>query len=181
MKGHHSEKRISRFCWAQMGWVPVQGGHPVYVVGEQVIGTTGFTDTATPGITEHTLSGASRFGVDLPADLEQARADLRKLVDVYYSGGAWADRRLGALVVAAGIRPAVPIRPHTTIYFEGKRPRVRRCLWIPGSRYRAASGSPPAGRRSGISPSGTRCSTPTAARLGCASSPRSSPIIPSTS
>jgi len=121
MKGHHPEKRISRFAWAQMGWVPVQGGNPVYVVGEQVIGTTGFTDTATPGITEHTLSGASRFGVDLPADLDQARTDLRELVDVYYRNGAWADRRLGALVVAAGIRPAVPIRPHTTIYFEGKK------------------------------------------------------------
>jgi len=121
MKGHRQEKQVSRFAWAQMGWVPVQGGHPVYIVGDQVIGTTGFTDTATPGITEHTLSGASRFGVDLPADLDQARADLRELVDVYYSGGAWADRRLGALVVAAGIRPAVPIRPHTTIYFEGKK------------------------------------------------------------
>ncbi len=121
MKGHRQEKQVSRFAWAQMGWVPVQGGHPVYIVGDQVIGTTGFTDNATPGITEHTLSGASRFGVDLPVDLDQARADLRELVDVYYRNGAWADRRLGALVVAAGIRPAVPIRPHTTIYFEGKK------------------------------------------------------------
>jgi len=121
MKGHRQEKRETRFAWAQMGWVPVQGGHPVYIVGDQVIGTTGFTDAATPGITEHTLSGASRFGVDLPVDLDQARADLRELVEVYYRNGAWADRRLGALVVAAGIRPAVPIRPYTTIYFEGKK------------------------------------------------------------
>jgi len=121
MKGHHPEKQTDRFAWAQMGWVPVPGGNPVYVVGDQVIGTVGFTDTATPGITEHALSGASRFGVDLPADIEQARTDLRELVDVYYSGGAWADQRLGALVVAAGIRPAVPIRPHTSIFFEGKK------------------------------------------------------------
>lgn len=107
--------------WEHMGWVPGSSGNPVFIVGEQVVGIEGDESTrARTRVSESTLSGAGGFGVTLPIDRDEAREALETVIRTYL-GGVWTDRRVAALVLAAALRPLVPLRPHTTILFWGTR------------------------------------------------------------
>lgn len=120
MKGHRREDISRNAAWTHMGWVPrPQGGTPVFLVGKQVMGSTGFLDAvdAVCGVDEADLSGSSRFGVDLPEDKEQARADVRKILSTYRK--CWTDSRHAAVVIAAGLRPVVPLPCHASLLFSG--------------------------------------------------------------
>jgi hypothetical protein len=58
------------------------------------------------------------FGVTPEAaDLDQRRADLKQVVTDFVDGRA--DQRAAATILAAGIRPLLPVRPATTVYLTG--------------------------------------------------------------
>lgn len=119
MKWHRREDTVITTQWGHMGWVPVENGSPVFVVGRQVINRYGSgSKAATPGVTEQTLAGATKFGVKSPANDEQLKAALLKTWHTYRDG-AWTDPRIAALVLAAALRPVVPVPCSNAILMSG--------------------------------------------------------------
>lgn len=128
IKAHKADEILDRVRWDSMGWVPVEGSVPAFVVGDQVIGDEDSPEVDIfPGITEAELAGANRFGVgDLmlgsfdDADYQaQVRADIEEVIETFILGGAWTDRKVASTVVAAALRPVLPIRPHSTMFLVG--------------------------------------------------------------
>lgn len=112
--------------WLVMGWVPTQEGLPVYVIGDQVITIEGVKyDPSLIGVTSTELAAASSFGViPTPEGVdwkEQARQDLEDVLDAYIDSGAWTEPGVAATALAAGLRPALPMRNRTTLYAVGAR------------------------------------------------------------
>lgn len=132
VKQNAPEKVVRRVRWANMGWVPVRGGVPVFIVGNQVIGggeVESETDEALPGVTNSELDRASSFGVGpdngLTFDSEEYRQQVKEAIEAvmetYVFNGVWKDRRNAAVIIATGLRPALPVRPKAIPYFTGTR------------------------------------------------------------
>ncbi|MBD7982791.1 hypothetical protein [Oerskovia merdavium] len=129
VKEHRAAETVERTSWARMGWVPVQGASPVFIVGEQVVGPDGPTfEAASIGVNESVLSGASRFGVQFPSrDLSpearaaQVQADFRAVYAAYITNGAWTSKGVAAVILAAMIRPCIPLRTQVSLYITGAR------------------------------------------------------------
>lgn len=126
MKLHRAGETITNYLWMQMGWVPTVSGLPVFVAGETVLGIEGrlIGSGTVPGCTNRVIPGTSKFGLaPIEADTdEQYRAYLRASIETVfetYTGGAWGNQSVAATVIAAALRPVVPIRPKTTILFYG--------------------------------------------------------------
>lgn len=127
IKSNRHDETATRVRWAAMGWVPVEGGVPAFVIGDQVIGGDDTDAEVLPGITDVELAGAPRFGVgaDDPRPFSdeayqaEIRRDLSSVVEIYVQSGAWTDPRVAAVVMACGLRPALPLRAATTCYFCG--------------------------------------------------------------
>lgn len=112
-------------AWDTLGWVPVPGS-PVcaFIAGNQIIGPGG--DRVRSAVSETDLPGASRFGVAVPdgdplSDVwkEQVRQSVRRLYEAYVFSGVWADPGTAAVVLAAGLRPFVPLHTHSVVYLQG--------------------------------------------------------------
>lgn len=130
VKGHEPDRKIKRVRWASMGWVPVPGSIPAFIAGDQIIGGDhGAATEALVGVTNAELDRASGFGVgaDLGESLddldyrERVRQDIDAMLQVYVGNGTWRDRRNAAVVVAAGLRPALPLPMKALPYFVGAR------------------------------------------------------------
>src|SRR5699024_12338292 len=62
------------------------------------------------------------FGViDAEMSLEEQRDLLRRVVDAYTSSDTFVDPRFGMVALLAGVRPIVPITPHSVLYIVGGR------------------------------------------------------------
>jgi hypothetical protein len=129
IKANRADEIVEQVMWARMGWVPVGGSSPVFVLGDQVIGQDVLGNTMS-GVTEHDVSGASEFGVgdDVPVGEftnEEYRADVRRnfeaVLDAYVRNKPFTDASTTALVLAGALRPVVPLRPKGTIYFFGPK------------------------------------------------------------
>ncbi|MPV51018.1 hypothetical protein GCG21_13585 [Pseudactinotalea sp. HY160] len=126
VKKNRTAETTTNTRWACMGWVPSDEGLPSYIVGNQVMTADGI-QTSSPiiGVGDDMLAGASNFGVVPPAAdvdwMEQARADLRDVMDVYIDSGAWTDPKMASTILAIALRPAIPVRPSTVAYFVGAR------------------------------------------------------------
>ncbi|MBD8728889.1 hypothetical protein [Frigoribacterium sp. CFBP 13707] len=115
-------------AWSSMGWVPVDGS-PVcaFISGRTVLASTTAGAKATvPGVTEEMLPGASKFslpplrGAVLSEEWKaQVRSDLHDLYEHYITLGPWTDPNIAAAVLAAGLRPSVPVRSTTVLYVQG--------------------------------------------------------------
>lgn len=132
VKGHDQEKTVRRTRWACMGWVPVPGGVPAYIAGSHVIGgadAESENEEVIPGVTNDMLDRADSFGAgrdsgltyDSPEYREEVRVAIEAVMEVYVTNKVWTDRRNAAVVIAAGLRPALPIRPKAIPYFTGSR------------------------------------------------------------
>ena len=118
----------SRTSWEQMGWVPVEGGEPVFLIADQVIGEVA-DGTAVCGLDERDVPTLPMFGVgdmlegdfEDPEYKEMVRKDFREIVDAYITSGAWTDPGTAALVLGAALRPAIPLRPRATVYLWGPK------------------------------------------------------------
>lgn len=127
VKGNRSEDTARKTRWMQMGWVPVEHGSPVFLIGDQVVGDTEVVASAVSGVDESMLRVAPHFGVgsSLEGDLEDetyreiVRSDFRDVIDAYIHSKAWTDPTTAALVLAGALRPSIPLRPRTTLYFWG--------------------------------------------------------------
>lgn len=129
VKASRSTETMMRTRWDAMGWVLTSDGVPAFIIGEQVLGVGEGEVETTPGVTEAELAGTSRFGVgDLDSrsfDDADYRADLRddicKMLDVMVKADVWTDDRNAAVVVAAGLRPCLPVRPSSSVTIVGPR------------------------------------------------------------
>lgn len=128
MKAHMMAEARERTRWATMGWVPVENNVPAFIIGNQVIGATDAPDADIfPGVGETELRGSSLFGVgeEDPRDFgdESYHADVRdaieRLLETFMLSGAWTDRKVASTVIAAGLRPALPLRPKATVFCVG--------------------------------------------------------------
>lgn len=123
-------------CWTRMGWVPVEGHLPGFLVGRNVITENesahnrvkvGFDADVLPHFEQFGIGG---WGADLPdADfkdpifLRQVLADLEDLMDLYIHSGAWTDQANAAAVLLTALRPVFPTRPKSTLYVMGEKGR----------------------------------------------------------
>ena len=128
IKGHRTEERVERVVWKSAGWVPVPGNFPVFIVGKQVIGGDGLSEQALSGISEAMLSSSTKFGFeDDPREfddtehLKQVKADLEAVMEKYIYAGVWTELSTAAICLAAAMRPVLPVRPRSTIYFVGAK------------------------------------------------------------
>lgn len=131
MKGHRVADIVDSTRWMQMGWVPVPGHDPVFVIGKQVIGDPDMDrDGVLPGVDEQELPVAGHYGVNqqaIDADwseeahLESMRQDLRDVVKTYITDEPFTRRESVALVLAAALRPVLPLRPRATAYIWGPK------------------------------------------------------------
>ena len=117
VKRHRGDERIDSTSFQHMGWVPTEGP-PVFIAGSAVVGADGFCEAVIPGVTEDLLKGASKFGVIDPGSDEAARAAVKEVLAAF-DNHAWLDKRIGAAILGAALRPVVPMRPETTLYVYG--------------------------------------------------------------
>lgn len=129
IKASNSGGTLRQTRWMQMGWVPVDGGDPVFLIGDQVIGDSEVAASAVAGIDEGNLGVAGHFGVgtdtdgdwDDPAYRELVKQDFRDIMDVYVHAKPWTDPSTAAFVLAVALRPCNPLRPRTTAYVWGPK------------------------------------------------------------
>ncbi len=132
VKSYAPERMVRRTRWACMGWVPVPGGVPVYVAGNHVIGGSDAesdNEEVLPGVTDDLLERAAAFGAGPDSGLtfdsqeyrEEVRVAIEAVMKAYVTNNVWTNRANAAVVVAAGLRPALPIRPKAVMYFVGPK------------------------------------------------------------
>lgn len=116
-------------AWNTMGWVPVPGGTPAFIVGRQVLAANEEEKAQTRrGVDEHLLPGSDKFGVmdewdpnDLDGYKAQIRKDIKAVLDAFIENGFWTNRTIAVAVLCASLRGTIPKRPGTTIYFVGPK------------------------------------------------------------
>lgn len=116
-------------AWNTMGWVPVPGGTPAFIVGRQVIAANEEDAAQTRiGVDEHMLPGAGKFGVidewdpnDMDGYKAQVRDDIRAVLDAFIENGFWKNPTIAIAVLCASLRGTIPKRPGTTLYFVGPK------------------------------------------------------------
>lgn len=148
IKRNRPEETTFKTRWMQMGWVPVEEGDPVFLIGDQIIGSEDSRGTAVPGITERIIDSARKFGVgDNPegdyydeAFRDEVRSNFRAIMDTYIHAEAWTDRATASVVLAGALRPAIPVRPKATIFMWGPKGKGKSftaaCMMRFWARYR---------------------------------------------
>ena len=129
IKQHRTDEISNQVVWQRMGWVPVKDGIPAFIVGEQTVAYKAAQDAAISGVTESQLASATVFGVGSIDDFDQSfndeayrasvRKDLDKVMQVYVTNRPWQNAGVAALILAAALRPAIPIRPRGTLFVVG--------------------------------------------------------------
>ncbi|MEH0110778.1 hypothetical protein V6N00_13790 [Tersicoccus sp. MR15.9] len=128
IKAHRPHDRDFRTKWMQMSWVPVEGGDPVFLIGDQVIGDM-LTSTASCGVDDRKVPVAQHYGVgeltegdyDDEAYRQQVREDLQAVIDAYLNNGAWTETSAAAVVLGTALRPVIPLRPRTSVMLHGPK------------------------------------------------------------
>lgn len=117
--------------WDTMGWVPNEVGRPVYIVGEQSLGSTHEDENANqPGVTEKVMNRASSWGVNdtywqfvdtdnLDGWKAQIRDDIRHVMDLFVYNAPWRNPSVGPTVLSASLRPTLPARTGIVLYVQG--------------------------------------------------------------
>jgi hypothetical protein len=134
IKQSRLDETVEQVVWQRMGWVPVAADGegksiPAFIVGVDVVAYGGGQDTAVSGVGEKQLASASAFGVGKIDDFDQSfndkayrasvLADLEAVMAAYVSAKPWTNPGVAGLVLAAAMRPAIPIRPKGSIFVVG--------------------------------------------------------------
>ncbi|MGO2313862.1 hypothetical protein ACTXKH_19210 [Brachybacterium tyrofermentans] len=123
IKDYRASESTDDVLWGCQGWVPTRDGIPAFIAGRQVVGPTGAGDErAQAGLTADDFPSIDDYGViDSAMSLQQQRDLLRQVVDAYTSADTFVDPRFGMVALLAGVRPIVPITPHSVLYIVGGR------------------------------------------------------------
>lgn len=126
------QKDIERYeGWDTMGYVPSVTGHPVYVVGTDVIGRDVDDEKSNfPGVTEDSLARSTYYGVrdswrtlvrdgDDTAWREQVRKDLRAVLDLFTDGRSWRNPVIGPILLSCALRPTIPTASKIQLVIHG--------------------------------------------------------------
>lgn len=118
--------------WTTMGWVPAKGreGRPQFVLGGgQIIGEMGADDsseTSVSGVDDAVVKDASKFHLDVPqgkVGTDEYNATVKdaieQVMDVFVDDTPWIDNRIGAIILASALRPAIPTKTNSVLYFVG--------------------------------------------------------------
>src|SRR5699024_2625669 len=109
--------------WGCQGWAPTKDGIPSFIAGRHVVGPAGDGDErAQAGLTADEFATIDDFGViDQEMTAQEQRDLLRQVVDAYTCADTFVDPRFGMVALLAGVRPIVPITPHSVLYIVGGR------------------------------------------------------------
>jgi hypothetical protein len=129
IKANKPEEVAFKTRWMQMGWVPVQDGDPVFLIGDQIVGDVEANTNVLPGISSREIDVIQKYGVgenisgdfDDEAFREEARNNFHTIMDTYIHSKAWTDLSTATVVLAGALRPVIPIRPKATIYVWGPK------------------------------------------------------------
>ena len=123
IKDYRASETTDDVLWGCQGWVPTRDGIPVFIAGRKVIGPDGAGDErAQAGLTADDFPNIEDFGViDADISVEEQRDLLRRVIDAYTSADTFVDPRFGMVALLAGVRPIVPITPHSVLYIVGGR------------------------------------------------------------
>lgn len=128
IKGNNEIPVEQNVAWSTMGWVPVENSAVcAFISGRTVIASTEADRLRTiAGVNEVVLPGSSKFSLpDITGEVmsekwkAQVRQDLASLYDHYITLAPWTNIDIAAVVMAAGLRPAVPVRCTTNLYVQG--------------------------------------------------------------
>ncbi|GAA4033711.1 hypothetical protein GCM10023063_16900 [Arthrobacter methylotrophus] len=129
IKANRPEEVAFKTRWMQMGWVPVQDGDPVFLIGDQIVGDVESSSNVLPGISAREIDVIQKYGVgeNIAGDYddeeyrEEVRKNFRTIMDTYINSKAWTDLSTATVVLAGALRPVIPIRPKATIYAWGPK------------------------------------------------------------
>ena len=129
IKSNKPEEIAFKTRWMQMGWVPVQDGDPVFLIGDQIVGDVESSSNVLPGISAREIDVIQKYGVgeNISGDYddeeyrEEVRKNFRTIMDTYIHSNAWTDLSTSTVVLAGALRPTIPIRPKATIYAWGPK------------------------------------------------------------
>jgi hypothetical protein len=118
------EQKVS---WTTMGWVPVEDSSVCsFIAGRTIISPTEEDQAKTvAGVDDRVLPGSSLFSLpDTPTVMteawkKQVRIDLKAIREYYIDLAPWSNVNVAAVVLAAGLRPAVPVDCTTCIWVQG--------------------------------------------------------------
>jgi hypothetical protein len=129
IKSNRPDEVAFKTRWMQMGWVPVQDGDPVFLIGDQIVGDVESSSNVLPGISSKEIDVIQKYGVgeNISGDYddeeyrEEVRKNFRTIMDTYVNATAWTDLSTSTVVLAGALRPVIPIRPKATIYIWGPK------------------------------------------------------------
>ncbi|WP_422759093.1 hypothetical protein [Paenarthrobacter sp. C1] len=129
IKANRPDEVAFKTRWMQMGWVPVQDGDPVFLIGDQIVGDVEASSNVLPGISAREIDVIQKYGVgeNIAGDYDdeeyrdEVRKNFRKIMDTYIHAKAWTDLSTATVVLAAALRPTIPIRPKATVYVWGPK------------------------------------------------------------
>lgn len=129
LKANKRDQVEEATAWNTMGWVPVPGGTPAFIVGKQVIASNPAEEKLTRrGVDENLLPGSSKYGViddwdanDVDGFKAQVREDLAAVLEAYVDNGFWTSRTNAIAILCGAYRGTMPKRPGTTLYFVGPK------------------------------------------------------------
>ena len=129
IKANKPEEVSFKTRWMQMGWVPVQDGDPVFLIGDQIVGDVESNTNVLPGISAREIDVIQKYGVgeNISGDFdeedfrEEVRRNFHDIMDTYVHSQAWTDLSTATVVLAGALRPVIPIRPKATIYVWGPK------------------------------------------------------------
>ena len=129
VKANSGNRVMKQIRWMQMGWVPTNVGLPAFIVGDQVVADPAIADSVVAGIGEKELGVAPHFGVgeapsvdwNSSADRDTVRETFRSVMNAYVDAKVWTEPSTAALVLAAALRPVVPLRPKSTLFLFGPK------------------------------------------------------------
>lgn len=127
IKDNNEQPTQQHVSWTTMGWVPVENSSVCsFISGRTIIAPTAEEAKNTvAGVNEAMLPSSSKFSLPVtpnvmsPEWVAQVRSDLDSLFEHYFVDEPWTNKNVAGVVLAAGLRPSVPIRCTSVIYIQG--------------------------------------------------------------
>ena len=90
------------------------------------MGADDSSETSVSGVDDAVVKDASKFHLDVPegkvgTDEYNAivKDAIEQVMDVFVDDTPWIDKRIGAIILASALRPAIPTKTNSVLYFVG--------------------------------------------------------------